>query len=110
MAKETDREKLAEKAKNKQLDYATKKWEQAQIAAASAAEALDKALATVLFYKDELTDAQVEDVYEQMRLKKKELEDFLREEQRKYAQALDDLNLEAVIYEADKKLVNLEDL
>lgn len=108
------REELAEKAKDKKLAYATQKWEQAQLAAAQAAEALDKSLATVLFYKDELTDEQIESVYAKMRENKKELEDFIRQEQIKYAQALDELNLEAVVYDKDElpklKLVNLEDL
>lgn len=106
------RDELAEKAKDKKLAYATQKWEQAQLAAAQAAEALDKALATVLFYKDELTDEQIETVYARMRENKRELEEFVRTEQRKYADALDELNLEAVITDGDKPsaIVNLEDL
>jgi hypothetical protein len=104
------REELAEKAKNKKLDHATAKWEQAQLAAAQAAEMLDKSLATVMFYKDELTEEQIEQVYERMREQRAELEAFLRDAQAAYATALDEINLEAVVYEPEKKLVNLEDL
>jgi acyl-CoA reductase-like NAD-dependent aldehyde dehydrogenase len=114
MSKKTDRDALTEKAKNKQLDFATTKWQNAQMAAAQAAETLDKALAVVLLHKDELSEAQIEEIYEQMRLKKDELKSFLIEEQRKYAEALDAVNLEAVVYDKDElpqlKLVNLEDL
>ena len=57
----------------------------------------------------------MEDVLEQTRVKKAEIEEFLLKARNKYAKKLDELNLEAVIQERigerDKAvIVNLEDL
>lgn len=102
---------MNEKKKDKQLANATAKWEKEQLQAAVAAEQVDKALAVVLQFKDELTDQQLEDVLEQTRQKKAEIEQFLLKARNKYAAKLDELNLEAVVHSADKPvLVNLEDL
>lgn len=104
---------MNEKKKDKQLSNATAKWEKEQLQAAVAAEQLDKALAVVLQYKDELTDKQLEDVLEHTRQQKAEIEKFLLKARNKYAAKLDELQIEAVIKDADRSksvLVNLEDL
>lgn len=101
------------KKKDKRLSHATMVWEREQIQAAMAAEAIDKALAVVMQYKDELTDEQVSEVLEQTRIKRLELEEFLLQARNKYATKLDELNLEAVIQDRIGKpsvLVNIEDL
>lgn len=104
---------MNEKKKDKQLANATAKWEKEQLQAAYAAEQIDKALAVVMQYKDELTDKQLEDVLEHTRQKKAEIEAFLLKARNKYADKLDSLQIEAVIQDSDRTksvLVNLEDL
>ena len=106
---------MDDKKKDKRLANATAKWEKEQLQAAFAAEQIDKSLAVIMQYKDELTDKQMEDVLEQTRVKKAEIEEFLLKARNKYAKKLDELNLEAVIQERigerDKAvIVNLEDL
>lgn len=101
------------KKKDKRLAHATMVWEREQMQAAMAAEAVDKALAVVMQYKDELTDEQVSEVLEQTRVKKAELEAFLMKARNKYANKLDELQLEAVVQDRMDKpsvLVNIEDL
>lgn len=104
---------MNEKKRDKRLAHATAKWEKEQLQAAVAAEQIDKALAVIMQYKDELTENQLEDVLEQTRQKKEEIEKFLIKARNKYADKLDELNLEAVIKErmnGPRVLVNLEDL
>lgn len=102
---------MNEKKKDKQLSNATAKWEKEQLQAAMAAEQIDKAVATIMEYKDELTDKQLEEVLEQTRIKKTELEEFLMNARNKYAAKLDELNLEAVVHGNEKPvIVNLKDL
>lgn len=104
---------MSEKKRDKRLAHATAKWEKEQLQAAVAAEQIDKALAVIMEYKDELTELQLNDVLEQTRKKKAEIEEFLLKARNKYANKLDDLNLEAVIEErmdGPRVLVNLEDL
>lgn len=101
------------KKKDKRLAHATMVWEREQVQAAIAAETIDKALAVVMQYKDELTDEQVSEVLEQTRQKKAELEAFLMKARDKYATKLDELQLEAVVQDRMDKpsvLVNIEDL
>lgn len=102
------------KKKDKRLAHATMVWEREQIQAAAAAEAIDKALAVIMQYKDELTEEQALEVLEQTRVKKAELEEFLISARNKYAAKLDELNLEAVIKDRmdskDFVIVNIEDL
>ena len=102
---------MNEKKKDKQLANATAKWEKEQLQAAFVAEQVDKALAVVMQYKDELTEEQLEGVLEHTRQKKAEIEEFLLNARNKYAAKLDELNLEAVVHGDEKPvLVNLEDL
>jgi hypothetical protein len=99
------------KKKDKNLAHATSVWEKEQLQAAMAAEQIDKALAVIMEFKDELTEEQLAEVLEQTRLKKEELANFLLAARDKYAKKLDELNLEAVIHTDEKPaLVNLGDL
>jgi hypothetical protein len=102
---------MSTKKKDKRLAHAQMVWEREQLQAAVAAEQIDKAVAVIMQYKDELTEEQLEEVLSQTRSKKSELEEFLLKARNKYAVKLDELNVEAVIHD-DKldKLVNLEDL
>lgn len=102
---------MNEKKKDKRLANATAKWEKEQLQAALAAEQIDKAVAVIMQYKDELTEKQLEDVLEQTRQKKADLEKFLMKARNKYANKLDELNVEAV-FSKDKprSLVNLGDI
>ena len=102
---------MNEKKKNKRLAHANMVWERSQLKAAIAAEQIDKAIAAVETYKEELTAEQIADIKAQVEVQRKEIESFLLTERNKYAVKLDELNLEAVIKDGSKsKLVNLEDL
>ena len=90
-------------------------WERSQLKAAIAAEQVDKAVAAVEQYQDELTEDQLAEIKAQVETQKKQIELFLIAERNKYAAKLDELNLEAVIQEdlgegSKTKIVNLEDL
>jgi len=90
-------------------------WERSQLKAAIAAEQVDKAVAAVEQYQDELTEDQLAEIKAQVETQKKQIESFLIAERNKYAAKLDELNLEAVIQEdlgegSKTKIVNLEDL
>jgi hypothetical protein len=106
---------MSTKKKDKRLAHANMVWERSQLKAAMAAEQIDKAVAAVEQYRDELTEQQITDIKAQVELQKKEIESFLIKERDKYAAKLDELNLEAVIQErlgdgSKPKLVNLGDL
>lgn len=98
------------KKKDKRVAHATMVWEREQISAAMAAEQIDKALAVVMQYKDELTEEQLQTILEQSRQKKTEIEQYLLAARDKFAKKLEELNVEAVVYDGKKSLVNLEDL
>ena len=86
-------------------------WERSQLKAAIAAEQIDKAIAAVEQYKDELNEEQLEAIRVQVENQKKQIEAYLISERDKYAAKLDELNIEAVIKDGSKPvLVNLEDL
>ncbi len=86
-------------------------WERSQLKAAIAAEQIDKAIAAVEQYKDELNEEQLEAIKVQVENQKKQIEAYLISERDKYAAKLDELNVEAVIKDGSKPvLVNLEDL
>ena len=102
---------MNEKKKNKRLAHANMVWERAQLKAAAVAEQIDKAIATVEQYKDELSEEQIEQIKAQVEVQQKEIKSFLLNERDKYAAKLDELNIEAVIKDGSKPvLVNLEDL
>jgi Spy/CpxP family protein refolding chaperone len=102
---------VGNKKKDKRLAHANMVWERSQLKAAMAAEQIDKAVAAVEQYADELSEQQIADIKAQVELQKKEIESFLIKERDKYAAKLDELKLEAVIQDGSKpKLVNLGDL
>lgn len=106
---------MGNKKKDKRLAHANMVWERSQLKAAMAAEQIDKAIAAVEQYGEELTEEQLLEIQAQVELQKKEIESFLIKERDKYAAKLDELNLEAVIQEklgdgSKPKLVNLGDL
>lgn len=99
------------KKRDKRLAHANMVWERSQLKAAIAAEQIDKAVAAIEQYKEELTEKQIDDIKAQVEVQRKEIENFLLKERNKYAAKLDELKLEAVIQDGSKpKLVNLEDL
>ena len=82
-----------------------------RLKAAIAAEQIDKAVAAVEQYKEELSEEQFEAIKLQVENQKKQIEAYLIAERNKYAAKLDELNIEAVIKDGSKPvLVNLEDL
>jgi Spy/CpxP family protein refolding chaperone len=99
------------KKKDKRLAHANMVWERSQLKAAIAAEQIDKAVAAVEQYKEELSEEQFEEIKLQVENQKKQIEAYLIAERNKYAAKLDELNIEAVIKDGSKPvLVNLEDL
>jgi Spy/CpxP family protein refolding chaperone len=99
------------KKKDKRLAHANMVWERSQLKAAIAAEQIDKAVAAVEQYKEELSEEQFEAIKLQVENQKKQIEAYLIAERNKYAAKLDELNIEAVIKDGSKPvLVNLEDL
>lgn len=102
---------MKNKKKDKRLAHANMVWERSQLKAAIAAEQIDKAIAAVEQYKDELNKEQLEAIRVQVENQKKQIEAYLISERDKYAAKLDELNIEAVIKDGSKPvLVNLEDL
>ena len=102
---------MGNKKKDKRLAHANMVWERSQLKAAIAAEQIDKAVAAVEQYKEELSEEQFEAVKLQVENQKKQIEAYLIAERNKYAAKLDELNIEAVIKDGSKPvLVNLEDL
>jgi hypothetical protein len=102
---------VGNKKKDKRLAHANMVWERSQLKAAIAAEQIDKAVAAVEQYKEELSEEQFEAIKLQVENQKKQIETYLIAERNKYAAKLDELNIEAVIKDGSKPvLVNLEDL
>lgn len=102
---------MGNKKKDKRLAHANMVWERSQLKAAIAAEQIDKAVAAVEQYKEELSEEQFEAIKLQVENQKKQIEAYLIAERNKYAAKLDELNIEAVIKDGSKPvLVNLEDL
>ena len=76
---------------NKRLANAEAKFQKEQLQAAAAAEQLSKAMAVVEQYRDELTDAQYDDVMYKFDAQKTEIEKFLIKARDKYAKKLKEL-------------------
>lgn len=83
------------KAKNKA--HAEMVWEREQLQAATAAEQLDKAVAAVEQYKDELTPEQITDVYTMVEMRKGELKDFLLKARDKYVTKMREMGLDPIM-------------
>ena len=93
------------KKKDKRIAHAEMVWEREQIQAVLAVEKVDKSLAVIDMYKDELTDEQIDQIRLQVSTQKKEIETFLLAARDKFAKKLEELNLEAVI--ADRSGLDL---
>ena len=87
------------------IKKATKKWEEAQMQAAGAAEALSKAIAVVEQYKSELTPLQYADVSFKFDEQKKELEKFLLSARDAYVAKMEAFGLEPLTETASKDIV-----
>ncbi|CAB4124069.1 hypothetical protein UFOVP45_140 [uncultured Caudovirales phage] len=102
------------KKKDKRLAHANMVWKREQLQAAMAAERVDKALAAVEQYQSELSDEDIEKIRLQAVQQRSEIEAFLLKARNKYANKLDELNLEAVVQDrmdnGNFVLVNIEDL
>lgn len=75
----------------KRMAHAEMVWEREQLKAAMIAEQLNKAIAAVEQYKDELTDEQINAVHEQVNIRRKELEEYVAAAKDKYLTKLDEL-------------------
>lgn len=75
----------------KRMAHAEMVWEREQLKAAMIAEQLNKAIAAVEQYKDELSEEQINAVHEQVNLRRKELEEYVTNAKAKYLAKLDEL-------------------
>jgi hypothetical protein len=99
------------KKKSKRLAHAEMVWEREQLKAAMIAEQLDKAIAAVEQYREELTQEQIDGVYAQVNLRKKDLEEYVISAKNKYLAKLKELQSNPVIIETDESEPdNLEEL
>ena len=73
---------------NKRIENAELKFQEEQIQAAQAAEAITKAIAVVEEYRSELTDEQYSDVMARFEEQKQGITDFLLKARDKYANKL----------------------
>ena len=87
------------KKKDKRIAHATMVWERSQLQAASVSEQINKAFATVMFYKDELTEEQVTRINSEMDDRTAAIERFILEERDKYVAKLAEYNIEALTEE-----------
>ena len=84
------------KRKNKHIDNARRIWEKEQLQAATAAEALDKAIAVVEQYKGELTDAQYADVTAKFDEQREQIAEFLLKSRDKFVKKMAGFNLDVL--------------
>jgi hypothetical protein len=82
------------KKKAKTIAHATMVWEREQLQAATAAEQLTKAVAAVEQYKDELTQAQIDDVHKHVEERQADLKEFLTKARNKYVSKLAEYGIE----------------
>jgi hypothetical protein len=85
------------KKRAKKVAHAAMVWERDQLRAATMSEQLNKALAAVEQYKDELTVAQINDVYAQVEVQRGEIKDFLLKARNKYVTKMSDYGLEPTL-------------
>jgi hypothetical protein len=80
-----------EKKKRKSAAYAKMLWEKAQLRAATATGQLDKSVAVILQYKDELAPAALTDALTQVEKQRGEVKDYLLKERDKFGQRIDEI-------------------
>lgn len=86
-----------EKKKSKDVAHAVMVWEREQLQAATAAEQLTKALAAVEFYKEELTESEINSIYAKVEAQRGEIKDFLVNARNKYVTKLAEHGVEPTI-------------
>ena len=72
----------------KRLKVIEKKWEEAQVTAASAQSVLDYMVEIFNANKEELTEEQIKETEEQISIRQKEVEEFLMQAKDEYTQQL----------------------
>jgi acyl-CoA reductase-like NAD-dependent aldehyde dehydrogenase len=82
---------MKDKKRNKYIENAELKFQKEQLQAATAAEQLDKSIAVVEQYKEELTELQYADVMKKFEEQRTEIEKFLVTARDKYAKKLKEL-------------------
>jgi DNA-binding NtrC family response regulator len=82
---------LSKKKYQKNIEHAEFVFQREQLQAATAAERLNKAIATVHEYKDELTEEQYNEALNHFEMQRKELEVFLTNARDKYVSKLKEL-------------------
>ena len=85
---------MSKKKKEKSRAHAEMVWEREQIAAAAAAEKLDKSMAVVELHKDELTEQQYTDVLKHFNEQRQEIKLFLLKARDKYVSKVNEFGLE----------------
>lgn len=88
---------MSDKKKAKNLAHATMVWEREQLQAATASERINKAIAAVEFYKEELTESEINSVYAKAEAQRGEIRDFLLAARNKYVTKLAELGVEPTI-------------
>lgn len=88
---------MKEKKLNKRLTHARMVWEREQIKAAMVAEHLDKAIATVEQYRDELSEEQIAAVHDQVETRRKDLEEYVLKAKNKYLAKLEELGIDPTL-------------
>ena len=82
---------LSKKKQIKNIEHAEFVFQREQLQAATAAERLNKAIATVHEYRDELTEEQYNESLQHFELQRKEIEMFLTDARDKYVSKLKEL-------------------
>jgi hypothetical protein len=82
---------MEEKKRLKYLANAEEKFQKEQLQAAAAVEAIDKSLAVIEQYKDELSEEDIQNILAQVDARKIEIEQFLLNARDKYVTKLKDL-------------------
>jgi len=80
-----------EKKKRKNAAYAKMLWEKAQLRAATATEQLDKSVAVILQYKEELAPEALSDALAQVEKQRGEVKDYLLKERDKFGQRIQEI-------------------
>lgn len=76
----------------KRMGQIQKKWEEAQVKAASAQSVLDYMVEVFNANRKELTDEQVQETEEQIKIRQKEIEEFIMGAKDAYTQELKEFN------------------
>jgi hypothetical protein len=84
------------KKKDKRIAHATMVWEREQLHAAFVLEQISKAFATVMHYKDELTEEEIARVNSEMADRKKAIENYVLSARDKYVSKMAEFDIEVL--------------